>query len=256
MIAKPDDGIAWVTGATSGIGRAVALKLAARGWRVLATARREADLESLSAKAAATGGTIIGAAADITDREGIAALIANAEAAHGPIALAFLNAGTYFGDKEDSFSADPVWKTFEINVGGTVNCIAPLSAAMMARKRGQIVINASVAGYGGLPRSFGYGPTKAALINMAESMRLTLEAKGLLVQIVCPGFVRTPLTDKNRFPMPFLVDVDQAATRICDGMQSSSFEITFPRRLSWILKALNHLPYPLYFALVRKVTGG
>ena len=223
---------------------------------MLATARRDADLSSLSAEAAATGGTIIGAAGDITDRAGIATLITQAEATHGPIALAFLNAGTYFGDKEDTFSADPIWKTFEINVGGTVNCIAPLSAAMIARKRGQIVVNASVAGYGGLPRSFGYGPTKAALINMAESMRLTLQAKGLLVQIVCPGFVRTPLTDKNRFPMPFLIDADEAATRICDGMTQSGFEITFPRRLSWILKALNHLPYPLYFAFVRKTTGG
>lgn len=251
--ATPRDGVAWVTGASSGIGRHVALELARRGWRVVVTARRAEDLASMAAGAA--GGAIIPMVGDVSDRAAMASLVAQAQAAHGPIARAVLNAGVYIGDAEHGFSADAIWKTFEVNVGGTVNCLAPLVDAMASRGAGQIAVTASVAGYGGLPLSLGYGPTKAALINMAESLRLSYADKGVLVQVICPGFVKTPLTDKNTFPMPFLVPVEEAAVTICDGLDGTGFEIAFPRRLAWILKALNHLPYGAYFPLVAKVTG-
>ena len=256
--ASPHDGPAFVTGASSGIGRGVALELARRGFNVIALARRAAELQALASEAAnlKLPGKILPRPCDVTDRAGIAALIASAETELGPISLAFLNAGTYFPDGRGQIDADAVMRTFEINVGGTVNCLDPLSGAMVARKRGQIAINASVAGYGGLPNSLAYGSTKAALINMAASLKFALEPLGVRVQVVNPGFVRTPLTDRNTFPMPFLVEPDIAARTICDGFARNGFEIAFPRRLAWILKAINLLPYPLYFALVGKATGG
>ena len=250
--ASPKDGLAFVTGASSGIGRAVALELARRGYKVVAVARRPAELQTLADESA---GKIIARAGDVTDREGMASLIAAAEAAKGPISLAFLNAGTYYPDEAGHVDAAAVMRTFAVNVGGAVNCLDPLVAAMAARGKGQIAINASVAGYGPLPRSMAYGASKAALINMAGSLKFALNRVGINVQVVNPGFVKTPLTDKNDFPMPFLVELDIAAKTICDGFERKGFEITFPRRLAWILKALNLLPWPLYFWLVGKATG-
>ena len=253
--ATPADGLAWITGASSGIGRGVALELARRGWKVAATARRIEELETLAGEARGLKGSIAAFPGDVTDAAGIEALGAAMETAHGPIALAFLNVGTYVPDNARKFGGAGFRQTFEVNVFGTVNCMAALLPRMRARGKGQIAVNASVAGYGGLPRAAAYGATKAALINMAESLKIGLAGEGITLQIVNPGFVRTPLTDENKFPMPFLVELDAASRRICDGFERGGFEITFPRRLSWILKALNMLPYSAYFWLVGKGTG-
>ena len=248
----PRDGLALVTGASSGIGRAVALELARRGWKVAAVARRAQELDRLAAEAA---GQVFACPGDVTDRAGMAALVGIVEREHGPVALAFLNAGTYFPDGRGHVDVAAAMRTFEINVGGTLNCLDPLAAAMAARGKGQIAVNASVAGYGGLPRAAAYGASKAALINMAASLKFALDPAGICIQVVNPGFVRTPLTGKNDFPMPFMVEQEDAARRICDGFERGGFEIAFPRRLAWLLKALNMLPYPLYFWLVAKATG-
>ena len=250
--AAPQKGIALVTGASSGIGRGVALELARRGYAVAAVARRLPELEALAAE---SGGKIFAHVGDVTDRPAMAALVGAIEAAHGPVALAFLNAGTYSADGEGHVDASTVMRTFAVNVGGTVNCLDPLTAAMVARGFGQIALNASVAGYGGLPRAVAYGATKAALINMAASLKFALDPLGVTMQVVNPGFVRTPLTDRNDFPMPFLMELDVAAKIICDGFERKGFEITFPRRLAWLMKAINLLPYSLYFPLVRAATG-
>ena len=253
--ATPAAGIAFITGASSGIGRGVALELARRGYKVAATARRAGELEKLAAETVRLKGSIISCPGDVTDRAGMAMLIAAIEAAHGPIALAFLNVGTYTPDGPGEFGGDGFRATFDINVGGTINCMGPLLAAMRKRSRGQIAVNASVAGYGPLPRASAYGASKAALINMAGSLKFFTDAEGITVQVVNPGFVRTPLTARNDFPMPFLVELDDAARRICDGFERAGFEITFPKRLSWILKMLNLLPWRLYFALVKAGAG-
>ena len=126
---------------------------------------------------------------------------------------------------------------------------------MTARGRGQIAINASVAGYIGLPRAPAYSSSKAALIVMAESLKIETDSLGITLQVVNPGFVKTPLTDKNDHPMPFLMELDDAARVICDGFQRGGFEITFPWQLSRILKFLRLLPYEIYFSLIRKATG-
>ena len=254
--ASPADGVAWVTGASSGIGRGVALELARRGYRVIATARRAEELAALSAEAAGLKGSIVPAPCDVTDRAGIATLIESIETQHGPITLAYLNAGTYVPDKIGEVGGDGFRKTFALNVDGTVNCLGPLVKAMSARRNGQIAVTASVAGYGGLPRAIAYGASKSALISLCESLKFDLDKAGVTLQIVCPGFVKTPLTDKNAFPMPFLLDPDDASRRICDGFEHGGFEIAFPRRLAWPLKFLNMLPYSLYFWLVSKGTRG
>ena len=192
---------------------------------------------------------------DVTDRAGMQVLIEQVESNIGPVALAFLNVGTYFPDSEEDFGGDGFRKTFAVNVDGTINLIGPLVRAMKLRGRGQIAVNSSVAGYGGLPRSIAYSASKSALIAMCESLKFDLDKLGITIQLVSPGFVKTPLTDKNDFPMPFLIGVEEAGRRILNGFEQSGFEIAFPRRMAWLLKAVNMLPYSWYFWLVSKTTG-
>ncbi len=248
--ARPGDGVAWVTGASGGIGRGVALELARRGFEVHATARRADELDALAAEAAGFAGRIVAAPGDVTDRPGMAQLVARMEAAR-PIALAFLNAGGSFADAADDFGGEGFQRTFALNVQGVANGAGPLLNAMQARGRGQIAIVGSVAGYGGLPNAGAYAPSKAAIISMAVGLKFRGDPANVTVQVVNPGYVRTALTASNRFPMPFLMDCDAACRRICDGLERGGFEIRFPRRLAFILRALNLLPYPLYFAVFR-----
>jgi NAD(P)-dependent dehydrogenase (short-subunit alcohol dehydrogenase family) len=185
----------------------------------------------------------------------MAALVCDIEAAQGAIALAFLNAGVYFPAERDKFSADVAWRTFEINVGGTLNCLEPVLAAMRRRGRGQIVITSSLAGYGGIPGSLAYGATKAALIYIAETLRLTYGQAGLTIQVVNPGFVHTAMTAHNKsFAMPFIIDADAAAKAICDGFERGGFEIAFPRRLAYAFKLARLLPYRLFFPMMARAT--
>ena len=253
--ATPADGIAFITGASSGIGRGVALELARRGFKVAATARRAEALDSLRVEASSLRGSVVCYPGDVTDRAAMARLIPDIEAREGAIALAFLNVGTYTPDDAGAFGGDGFRRTFEVNVIGAVNCLGPLLATMRQRSKGQLAVNASVAGYGPLPRATAYGASKAALINMVGGLRMAVEGEGLTIQVVNPGFVRTPLTEHNDFPMPFLVELDVAARRICDGFERAGFEITFPRRLAWMLKAINLLPWNLYFRIVRTATN-
>jgi NAD(P)-dependent dehydrogenase (short-subunit alcohol dehydrogenase family) len=253
--AQANDGVAWVTGASSGIGKGTALELARRGYIVVATARRATALEAVTQSAQGMGGRIVPLAGDVTDRGAMAATIDRIEKAIGPVVLAFLNAGTYMPDQAGEFGGDGCRQTFDINVMGTMNCLGPVLTAMLARRKGQIAINGSVAGYGGLPRAAAYGASKAALICYAESMYFSLKPLGITIQMVNPGFVKTPLTDKNTFPMPFLVGLEEAARHICDGFERAGFEITFPKRLSFLLKTLNLLPYPAYFWALAKATA-
>jgi NAD(P)-dependent dehydrogenase (short-subunit alcohol dehydrogenase family) len=250
--AHPNDGVAWVTGASSGIGRAVALRLAQRGFRVAATARRAAELAELAAGCR----NIFGFPGDTTDRAAMTATVAQIEASCGPIALAFLNAGVYFIAERDGFSADVVWRTFETNVGGTVNCLDPVLAAMERRRKGQIALTSSLAGYRGIPGSTAYGSAKAALIYMAEALRLGYERAGITIQIVNPGFVSTAMTEQHDFHMPFIMSAEEAARIICAGLEKGGFEITFPRRLALACKAVRLLPYALSFPVMRQAMRG
>ena len=250
--ARPADGIAWVTGASAGIGRAVVLRLVQDGWTVAATARRADELAHL---AAAHPGRIIAAPADVTDPVAMQAAVRHAEAvAGGSIALAILNAGTYVPMSAQTFDAAAFRLQVDVNLGGTANALAAVLPGLLARGSGQLAIVASVAGYRGLPTALAYAATKAALIALAESLKFDLDRAGVLSHVINPGFVRTPLTDRNTFPMPFLIEADDAARRIVRGLRCTRFEIVFPRRFAYMLKLLRLLPYALFFPLVARGT--
>ena len=247
-VQTPADGIAWVTGASTGIGRETALELARRGWTVAATAR---NAEALQALAQESGGRIIAAPCDVTDKAAVYALIERLESAHGAVALAFLNAGMSIHAIAPNIDPDVVRRIYDLNVHGVFNGIGALLPRMAARRTGQIAICASVAGYGGLPRSTAYSSSKAAMISAAVGLAIECAPLGILVQCVNPGYVDTPLTKKNRFPMPFIIPAAEAGRRCADGFARGGFEITFPRRFSWLLKLVNLLPYGVYIRLVR-----
>lgn len=248
--ATPRDGTAWVTGASSGIGRALALALAQEGFRVAVTARRADALEALAREAP----TIRVHPGDVTDAAQMRRVVEAIER-EGPIALAVLNAGAYdLAAERAAFSAPTIWRAAEANLGGTIRCLDPLLPAMLARGRGQVALVASLAGYGGVPGSVGYGSAKAGLIAMAEGLRLTYARRGLTIQVVNPGFVATAMTAPNPYPMPFMIEPEAAAARIRRGLARGGFEIAFPRRLVWPMKAAGLLPYPLWLAVMAMAT--
>lgn len=252
--AQAKDGLFWITGASSGIGRAVALAAAASGWRVLASARRHEELEAL-AKDSPVPGAILPAPCDVSDEAGVAALIEQIEAKEGVVARAFLNAGVFHPVTLDPFETAKYHASFTVNLGGTVNCLGAILPRMRARQQGQIAINASVAGYSGLPSAAAYGASKAGLINLCESLKFDCDRVGILLQVVNPGFVDTPATAVNPFPMPFLMPVEAAAKRVLAGMAGTGFEIIFPRRFAYIMKALRLVPYPIFFPMIARQTG-
>lgn len=247
-------GTAWITGASSGIGRALAVRLAADGWIVAASARNGEDLDLLSREASNGTGKIVPYRLDVTDRNRCADTFARIEQKHGALSLAVFAAGTHHPIDAAQFDASDLARLVDVNVIGVANSLEPVMRAMIARSDGHIAIVSSVAGYRGLPTSAYYGATKAALINLAESLKFDLDRHGVRLQLIDPGFVKTPLTDKNPFAMPFLISAEEAADRIAKGLRGTSFEITFPRRFTWQLKLLRCLPYRLYFPLVAKTT--
>lgn len=253
-VAVPEDGVAWVTGASSGIGAAVAARLAGKGFTVVATARRQDELDDLAAKTGGPG-RIVPIAGDVTDADAMQGIIGQIESEIGKLALCVLNAGVYIPVSGDDLDRDAFAKTFDVNLKGTVNALVPAADAMKAHGKGQIAIVASVAGYSGLPTSAAYGASKAGLLNLAEALKFDFDHLGLTIQVISPGFVDTPATADNPFPMPFLMEVDDAADRLISGLATGRFEVTFPRRFTYQLKLLRALPYWLYFPLLARATG-
>lgn len=255
-VAVPDHGLAWITGASSGIGRSLARGLAQKGWTVAATARSRDKLSDLEKESSDWRGRIVGYPGDVSDAEAMAKMAASLETDLGPIALLVPNAGVYFPQDGLAGNAREWQATFAVNLGGTVNVVLPVIEAMKARGQGQIAIVASVAGYRGLPTSAAYGATKAGLINMAEALKFDLDRAGIRIQVINPGFVDTPATADNPFKMPHLMQPDEAAAEILKGLQDPGrFEIAFPKPFVRQLKLLRLLPYSLYFKLVGKSTG-
>ena len=250
-IPKPEDGAAWITGASAGIGRAVALRLAAEGWTVYATARSKDKLMGMAAQSA---GRIIAMPGDVTDAAAMEEIVAHIEGAEG-LALAILNAGVYVPMRAQEFTADGARKHFDVNLQGVANCLAPSMRGMIERKTGCLALVASVAGYRGLPKAAPYGATKAALINMAEALAYDLHPAGVRISLICPGFVDTDATAVNDFDMPFLMQTDEAADRIVKGLKTTAFEIAFPRRFAFTLKSMRFLPTLAYLWLGRKAMG-
>lgn len=250
--AKPQDR-AWITGASSGLGRALALKMASEGWRVAASARSEDQLQAVAALASAFPGGIEAFPLDVTDRDAVQATVARILEDFGPPDVVVLNAGTHKPTPAARLSTKDFRQLVELNLMGTVHCLEAVLPRLRQRREGQIAIVASLAGYVGLPLAGAYGMTKAGLINLAESLEPELRAEGVTLQVVNPGFVKTPLTDRNPFHMPFLMDVESAAAAFYRGLQSGGFEIVFPRRFAYLLKVLRLLPHPLALAITRRL---
>ncbi len=248
-------GIVWITGAGSGIGRALALRYLRAGATVAGTARRQDTLDSLPAEARGFGGRFHAVTADLTDLVATRSAVARIESDLGPIRLAVLNAGTHKPTPGTRFQAEDVRMLLESNVMTVANSLDAVLPGLLRRGQGMVAINASLAGYGGLPSAAGYGASKAALINMAEALKLDLARSGIAVRLISPGFIKTPLTDRNSFPMPFLMPVERAAERLWQALETGTdFEIVFPRRFAWLMKLVNLLPYRLYFPLVDRMT--
>ena len=253
MAVVDTPGLAWVTGASSGIGRALALELCRRGWTVAASARDARALEALAGEAAGAG-SILPVPVDVTDPEAVSTAYRRIVETHGDADLAILNAGTHIPTPAEAFDRSTVAKLVDTNLMGTVNVLAAIVPEFIARRSGEIAVVASMTGYRGLPTAAAYGATKAALINLSESLRPELELHNVSLRLVNPGFVDTPLTRKNRFPMPFLIPADKAATTILKGLRSKRFEITVPRRMAVLMKLLRLLPNRLFLIVARRIT--
>lgn len=237
----------WVVGASSGIGAETAALLIERGARVAVSARATEALRQRFE------GTALVAPADVTDADGLRATAQHVAQAWGGIDLTLNFAGTYQEMRPWTLDLAAVRRLVELNLTGAFNLLAALQPHL-ARGTGLALV-ASVAGYGGLPNSLAYGATKAALINLAQSLWLDYRARGVAVYLINPGFVATPLTARNTFPMPFIIPAAEAARRTLAGLERGAFEIHFPRRFSRLLKLLNLLPQGLYFRCVRTFTG-
>lgn len=245
---KPSDGIVWITGASSGIGSAVALEMANRGWQVVISARSRNKLD----KVAALHSNITAIACDVTDRDGMSKAAQKIEAEIGSLAMIIANAGIYLPTHFPEFDVSIFDDSFAVNLTGTVNMIAASYPYMIERNKGQIVLVSSVAGYNGLPTSAAYGATKAALLNMGEAMAVDLAKHGLSVNMVAPGFIDTPATQKNTFHMPALMDVTKAAKAMVDGLEKNHTRITFPKRFTFWLRLLTFLPRQFYVRLLSR----
>lgn len=228
----------WVTGASSGIGKAVAEELLRRGACVGLTARSE---DALAAIAAGREDAVV-APADISDREATLAAATRISDALGPIELAFLNAGAYQKVTPDNFGAEVFRPHVEVNIMGTVHCIEAVLPDMRRRGRGRIAVVASVAGYTGMPLAAAYGASKAFLINMCQALEADLQGEGVRITLVAPGFVESGLTDQNAFSMPMKMDAAAAARIIVDGLERGRAEIAFPRPVAAYMRGQQLLP--------------
>lgn len=241
----------WILGASSGIGAALGLRLAGDGELVVASGRRSERLQELARRHP----NLRPLPLDATEREAVARAVRIMVEEYGPLRRVFLNLGDYEPAPLVPFDPELFERIMTTNYLGVVNGLAAVLPAMLAQGEGEIYITASVAGYRGLPNAASYGASKAALIHLAECARLELAPRGICVRVINPGFVKTPLTDKNRFAMPGLLSAEQAADRIVRALPGKGFEIAFPKRLVWPLKCLRILPYVLYFRLIGRRTG-
>lgn len=240
---------AWIVGASTGIGRDLALLLAEAGVKTIVTARSREPLAQLASE----NGNLTAEAGDTTSIDAMAAIFKRTSETNGVPDLVVLNAAIWDPMGASDYGAARANASMQVNYGGVCNALEVIMPAMMSRKSGHIAIVASVAGYRGLSQALAYAPTKAALINLAEALKLELAPHGVTVSVINPGFVDTPMTRRNDFPMPFILTSKDAARRIYDGLRRKSFEIAFPWQLVTILKIARLLPYALYFPLARNI---
>lgn len=248
MTASP--GIAWIVGGGTGIGAAMAKRLAARGWQVAISGRRAAPLDETAMASAAIHPYPV----DVTDSAAIARVTSQIVEKLGRIDLFIYGAAAWQPMDVGDYDATKFASVIDTNLLGLVRMANPVLAQMKRQGAGDFAVIASVAGYFGLPRAAAYNASKAALISLLQTMRAEMAPTGVAVRLVAPGFFKSALTDRNDFPMPFLMETDDAARRALDGLLNSRrFEVAFPRRLVWPMKLMRMLPYPLFFAITSRM---
>ena len=244
----------WLTGATSGIGRAMAARFVREGKQVALTSRSVDALDALAAELIASDQALV-FPTDVSDDAAVTATYAAVKNAMGVPDMVIANAGTHINMPAGEITMAGCRSLIEINLlGGLATLLAPLPD-MLERGSGHLVGVGSLSSYRGLPLAAAYGASKAGLNNFLQSLRFDVETHGLKVTAVNPGFVKTPLTDRNTYPMPFIISAEKATDYIWDGLEKGKMEIHFPPAFSWTCKLLRILPYGLYHALVRRFTG-
>ena len=238
----------WITGASSGIGKALALKFAKENWQVLISARRKRLLDEISQNV-----NISAFPLDVTNDNEVKETFSNIINKFKDVDLCVFCSGAYDPKLEQEINKVQIRKIMDVNFFGVLNCIKTVEDYFKKKKEGHISIVSSVAAYRGLPNSSGYGPSKAALTNLTESLYFDFKKHNVRVSLISPGFIKTPLTNQNTFNMPFIKTPEFAANKIYDGLTTStSFEIHFPKELTLFLKFLRILPYRAYLFLINK----
>ena len=239
----------WITGASSGIGKALAIKFAQEGWKVAISARREELLKEISKSQK----NISYFPLDVTDSEKCKSVFEEIKKKLGDIDISVFSTGIHDPKSEKTLNLEKVKKIMEVNFFGTVNSINSVYEYYKSRKSGHISIVSSVAGYRGLPAAGAYCASKSALSSFAESLYFDLKRHDVRVSLISPGFIKTPMTDKNDFPMPMIKSAEFAAEQMFKGLtKSKSFEIHFPKSFTSIMKVLKVIPNGLYFKIVEK----
>ena len=239
----------WITGASSGIGRALAIKFSNEGWQVAASARRESLLNDLNK----SNPNIHAFVLDVKDEKSVRNVFQNILQKFETLDICVFATGIHDPEAEKKLSSEKIRKIMETNFFGTLNCIMAVNSFFREKKDGHIAIVSSVAGYRGLPAASGYCASKAALTSLAESLYFDFKRKNIKVSLISPGFIKTPMTDKNTFPMPMIRSPEYAAEKIFIGLtKKSSFEIHFPKSFTILLKLLKIMPNWLFFWLVER----
>ena len=238
----------WITGASSGIGKALAEKFALEGWKVAISARRKEILDEMAKRE-----NISSYPLDVTNQNQIKDVFSKIINNFGNLDLCVFCSGTYDPKLEQEINIKQNQFVMETNFFGVLYCIKSVEKYFKDKKEGHISIVSSIAAYRGLPNSSGYGPSKAALTNLTESLYFDFKKHNVRISLVSPGFIKTPLTDKNEFRMPFIKSPEFAAEKMFNGLtKTKSFEIHFPKALTIILKFLRILPYKIYLYLIDK----
>ena len=239
----------WIIGASSGIGHALAVDLAARGATVVLSARRREALETLKAR---IGERHLVFPLDVTDSEMTQRTAPAIRAVCGRIDRVLFMSAAYTPMTLDALDLAVTRHTIEVNLLGAFHVVHAVLPLLREQNSGQIALCGSVAGYTGLPGGQPYSATKAAIINLAETLRAECP-KTIDVKLISPGFVQTPLTDKNTFSMPMILTPEAAAKAIAHGLRAKRFEIHFPWKFTLMLKLLALLPYPLKFWITHSI---
>ena len=237
----------WITGASSGIGKALVEKYAEKGWKVAASARRENLLNEMSKHE-----NIFSYPLDVTQKDSIENAFKNILRDFKELNICIFCSGTYERKSEKELSPENIKKVFDVNFLGVVNSVSIIEKYFKERRKGHIGIVSSPVGYRGLPNSTGYSPSKAALNNFTQGIYFDFKKFNVMITLISPGFIKTALTDKNDFKMPYLKSTNFAADKIFEGMKKKQFEIIFPYQIAFIYKIFQILPNKIYNYLISK----